>query len=91
MSRIPGQALWSVMAAFALAATAMDLGRWGAERNAAGQDLLAAAPVAMLAAATLVAYAVARVGGTSRNAFRIAGLGSAVVLFGYVLLARGAA
>ena len=63
----------------------------GAERNAAGQDLLAAIPVAMLAAATLVAYAAARVGGPSRNAFRIAGFGSAVVLFGYVLLARGSA
>ncbi|MFC3694200.1 hypothetical protein [Chenggangzhangella methanolivorans] len=91
MSRIPGQALWGVMAAFALAATAMDLGRWGAEHNAAGHDLLAAVPVAMLAAATLVAYAVACVGGPSRNAYRIASFGAAVVLVGYVLLARSAA
>lgn len=79
------------MAAFVLAATAMGLGRWSAERKAAGQNLLAAAPVAMPAALTLVACAVARIGLPSRNAFRIAGLGSAVVLFGSVLLARGAA
>jgi len=84
MSKTLGEMLWCMLALFAVTAIALDLARWGSERLAAGQWLLAAVPAGMLAFAALIAFMVADLGGHFRNAAHLAAVGS-VLAFGAYL------
>ncbi|WP_020179937.1 hypothetical protein [Methylopila sp. M107] len=81
-----GQLLWSVLALFAVAAVALDLGRWGSARLSDGEAHLAALPALSLAAAAATALLIGARRDDTRNPAQLLAVGSTLALAGYGLL-----